>query len=364
MIKASALLREAARYSQTMSLRVDIYRNGGLLTQGVSVVGGSLTSDRTSKIRLNCTVQLARWPWEVDGIDCRRCQVWLYRGVESLGRREVLPYGRFRIDEVTRSSDGQVSLQCSGLEAYIQDARFISPRTPPYGQSTIGAIGDLIKEIRPTATVRNEATTNRTIRATAPWEKERWDAVEYLGESIGVDVYADARGDFVIHDTPSLATGQPILHLNEGEFGLVVEQKEKDTRDQVYNAAVVTGQSSDPAIPPVFGWSYVSDPQDELFFYGEFGQVPIYYSSQFFTSDAQCQAYSAELLITARAKNTSLTFTTPPTLWYLETGDLVQVDRLDGTSEVHLLQRMSGNLDVSGGLSFDTMSTKVAARLA
>lgn len=360
MLAASPLLREAARYSQTMSLRADIWNGPTLIKPNVPVVGGDMSADRASKTRLSAKLDLAMWPWEFRGINNTTCQVALYRGVESLGRREVLPHGRYRIDDIARSPGGLVSLDCSGLESYIVNGRFVKPRTPPRNSSTVGTIAELIKEILPRVRVRNEATTNRKVLATAPWARERWDAVEYLGESISAEVFADARGDFVIRNTPSLTRGTPVLRIGEGELGLLVDTSEKQTRDRVYNAAIVNGRSSDPNVPPTFGWAYVDDPADEMYFYGEFGQVPIFYSSQFFTTNAQCSAYAVELLARAKARNGSLSFVTPPTLWYLETGDLVWVDRIDGTSEIHLLQKMDGSLDEQGGIKFDTVSTKVA----
>ncbi len=362
MIKASKILQEASRLSQTFSFRADLVRNGVVVEPGLPVVSSSFTGDRTSKTRLNCDLSLALWPWQELTLNARSYRVRLYQGVTSLGFTERLMVGEFRIDRVQRYPGGSVDVSCSGLESYIIDARFLYAKTPPLKASTTRTIVELIKEILPLDTVRNESTTNRTIKATAPWQRERWDAIEYLADSISSEVFADARGGFVIRDNPTLSTGTPVIHINEGENGLLVEEMEGDTRDQVYNAASVSGMSSDPATPPVWGLATVSDPQDELYYYGPFGQVPIFYTSQFFSTNAQCVAYAKELLVTAKAKNSSLTFQTPPTLWWLEVGDLVQVDRLDGTAEVHLLQKMSGDLGGSTSLRFDTMSTKVAAR--
>lgn len=363
MLAASDLLKQASRFSQTLSLRADITRGPTVVKAGIPVVNGDLNSDRTSQTRHDGKLELAMWPWELTGIDAYTCRVNIYRGVESLGIKEVLQIASLRIDEIDRAPGGRVSLSCSGLENYIVDARFIVPRTPPRGSSTTATISSLIREVLPTITVRNEVTTNRLITAVAPWDLERMDAVDLLSSSINAETFADAKGQFVIKDIPSLLTGTPVITLNEGDYGLLVDTADKDTRDQVYNAASVSGMSTDPDTPPVWGWAYVSDPLDPLYYYGEFGQVPIFHTSQFYTTDAQCTAYAGTLLAIARAKNASLSFTTPTTLWWLEVGDLVQVARADGTTEVHLLQKMKGGLGVDGGIKFDTLATKVATRL-
>lgn len=362
MLKASQVMRDAANYSQTLSLHAEITRGGDVIYNDLKISSGSLTGDRTSNTRYNAKVTLAVWPWEVPDIDNQTCRIRITRGVTSLGYIEELQVFQGRVDEVTRGPGGEVSLDCSGLEAYIVDGRFLSPRTPPRGTSTTGEIVSLIREILPDEPVRVECTTNRAITASAPWARERWDAIDSLSASIGAETFSDARG-FVIRDTPSLSVGQPVVNISEGDHPLVVDINEKSSRDQVYNAASVSGQSSDPNQPPVWGWAYINDPNDPLYFYGPFGQVPIFYSSQFFSTTAQCNAYAAELLVTAQAKNETLTFTTPPSLWWLEVGDLAQLDRLNGETAVVLLQKMNGGLGYGDGIKFDTMSSKVAARL-
>lgn len=363
MLAASTLLKQAATTSQTMSIRADLMRGNTVVQSNLKVTGGSISADRSRIVRLQGSLEIAAWPWEPLDFGVNVHRVRIYRGVESLGVREVLPVGTFRIDSIDRSRvGGGMSLDLSGLEAYIDDARFMVPRTPPRNTTTTRAITALIREVLPTVPVRVQASRNKMVQATAPWERERWDAVDYLAKSIDCEVFVNGRGEFVIRNTPSL-TGTPVLVIKEGENGLLVDVQEKYSRDQVYNAASVSGQSSDPKIPPVHGEAKVLTVGDELNFNGDFGQVPIFYSSNAFTTAAQCSNYAAVLLAQARTANATLTFETPPTLWWLEVGDLVAVQRLDGTTELHLLD--TAELDLAGDagdMKFDTVSSKVAVR--
>lgn len=363
MISVSPLMREAAPLSQTIGIRADLMRGDTVLSppDGLKVVGGGINADRTRLVRLQGSVELAYWPWEQleFGVNVHRIRLW--RGVESLGRREILPIGTFRVDEITRSVGGGVKVTLSGLEAYIADARFMTPRTPPRGTSTTRTITNLIREVLPNATVRVEATRDKLVQATAPWDRERWDAIDALAKSIDCNVFADARGDFVIRDIPSLI-GAPVITIKEGEYGLLVDVEENNSRDQVYNAASVSGQSSDPNIPPVHGEASVTDPADELYFYGDFGQVPIFYVSNTFTASYQCAAYAAKLLAEARAANATLKFSSLPTLWWLEVDDLAAVQRLDGTLELHLLDTGAVDLTVNADMQFTTVSNKTVVR--
>lgn len=369
MIPASLLLQEAARYSQTLSVQVDIYRGSTPLHLGVPVVDGSIKSDRTGTIRLNADVTLAFTEYEATGIDTRRCSFRISRGVESLGYVERSPMGRFRVDDVSRDELGLVQLSGSGRETYVVDARFLQPRTPPRGQSTVKTITDLIKEALPSARVRQRNTQDRPVTATAPWEMERFEAIQALADSIQAEVYSDYTGDFIIADVPDLVNGVPVYVVNEGDAGVLISRSEKDTRDTVYNAMSVHGSSSDPNVLPVWGWAYDDDPTSETYYYanpdgpgGGFGQVPKFYASQFFTADSQCEATARSMLAYALAGNRSLSFSSIP-LAFLETGDLVQVDMFDGTKEIHLLEKSDCSLDVGGGMKFDTLASKIPARI-
>lgn len=369
MIPASLLLQEAARYSENLSVQVDIYRGSTLIHAAVPVVAGKISSDRTADIRLNADVTLAFTEYDATGIDTRRCSFRISRGVESLGYVERSPMGRFRVDQVSRSEMGQVELSGSGREAYLVDGRFLQPRTPPRGQSTVKTISDLITEILPQARVRQRNTQDRAVTAISPWDQERFTAIRALGDSINAEVYCDYTGDFIIADVPDLVNGVPVYVVNEGDAGVLLSRSEKDVRDTVYNAMSVSGSSSDPNVLPVWGWAYDADPNSDTYYYadpdgpgGGFGQVPKYYTSQFFTDDSQCTATAQSMLAYALAGNRTLSFSSIP-LTFLETGDLVQVDMFNGTKEIHLLEKSSCSLDVGGGMDFETLASKIPVRL-
>jgi hypothetical protein len=366
VLKASALLQQAARYSRTLSARVDIYSGITPLYANVPVVSGSIKGDRDSRTRLNADVILALAPNEGRDINVHKCRFKVHRGIESIGISERMQLGEFRIDELSRDESGLIDINGSGLESYVIDARFIRPRTPPKGTSTIGFIIQLIHEVMPSVPVRILTTNDALITATAPWDSERWDAVEAMAQSIQAEVYANALGEFVIADAPNLLSEVPVYLVNEGEGGVLVTRKNKDTRDQVYNAVSVSGSSTDPNVLPVWAWAYDNDPLSPMYYWadpllGGFGQVPRFFESQFFTTEAQCQRTADNLLAQSLAANKALTFSTVP-LGFLEAGDTVTVQLLDGTYENHLLQSFTCTLDVVGTYDADTLSSKVIAR--
>jgi hypothetical protein len=371
VISVSPLFREAMAYPWTGASRVDVIRSGVVVAGNVPIESGKYTADRTSKIRLSVDVNIVEPPGEPIDIDIYTCRLRVYSGVTSLGHAEWIQLGEFRIDEIDRDESGSIAVKASGLEAYVIDDRFVQPRTPPWGASTVGEIEALIQESLPGQRVIRRGTRDLLVRATAPWDKERWDAIDALATTIDATVYVDHLGEFVITDAPQpglwipdpfgATTGTPVMTLDEGPGGVLVSRKEVDTRDQVYNAMSVYGDSSDPAVPPVFGWAYDDDPSSPTYYYGPFGKVTKFYSSSFFTTNAQCQSTAAAMLALALAPHSSLSFQAAP-IPFLEVDDLVAVRTLSGNLEMHLLDKLDWDFGPGGELSVDTRSSKVAAR--
>jgi hypothetical protein len=357
VIPVSALHREAVRYSRTLLVTVDIYRAGVPLYLDEPVIGGNYSNDRTSKTRLTSTVTIARNSWEATGIDAKLCRFVVKRGITSIGVADQVTLGTFRVSEVDRSTSGQITLRGDGLEIYIDDARFLTPRTPSFGLSTVQQIKDLITEVLPTATVVARNTTDRQVLATAPWDRERFEAAQTMAGTINSEVFVNYTGNFIIADLPDPTKGVPVAWFDEGNGEVLVDRKETETRDRVYNAISVQGSSTDPNTPPVWAWAYDSDPASDTYFYGPYGQVPMFFTSQFFTTTAQCQATADSMLAAALAENKTLSFNGMP-IDFLESGDLVGVRLSDGTMEGHILQKISYTLGVEGGFGADTLSYK------
>lgn len=360
MIKVSTLFRNAMAASWTPATRVDILRGSTVVSSNVPVVGGSYEADTTTTTRLKTSLELANTPEFPVVVDSRQYRVRVYSGITSLGFSEWIQLGEFRVDEVNSEDTGRVKIQASGLEAYVIDDRFIKPRTPPYRASTLGEIRQLILESAPWATVVYATTKDQRIMATAPWDKERWDAIEALGKSLNIETFVDHTGRFIIADVPPVIGGVPVMTIDEGPGGVLLTRNTVDTRDQVYNAVSVSGQSTDPNVPPVWGWAYDNNPASDTWYYGNFGKVTKFYSSSFFTSNAQCITTAEKMLPLAAVHNNQLFFLTAP-IPFLEVGDIIAVRALSGDMEVHQLTRLSWNY--GGGsdnrLSAETVSYKV-----
>jgi len=337
---------------------VDVVRGGVPILQDVKVVSGTVASDRTSKTRWSSSLVLGLEPWEAVDINVFDTRVRVFYGIDSIGTRELLQLGEYRVDDMSRENTGQLSLTLSGLEQYIIDDQFLRPRVPPYGVSTIMAISQLVLESILRIRVHGECTYDALVTATAPWEKDRMGAVLQLGDSIHAEAFCDHDGIFVIRDYPDLLNGVPVFHINQGNSGVMTSVGVTNSRDRVYNAVSVFGESSDQAIPPVWAWTRDTNPGSPTYWDGEFGHVPRFYSSQFLTTEEQCQSTADSMLLEALAHNRTVKFGSS-SIPFLEAGDIVLADTPDGFIEKHLIN--STELDLGAGtMSMTTLATKAA----
>jgi hypothetical protein len=131
----------------------------------------------------------------------------------------------------------------------------------------------------------------------------------------------------------------------------------KKSRDKVYNAMVCTGQSSDPKVPPVWAMAIDNNPASPTYYYGPFGQVPKFFSSQFLTTTAQCLATAKSMLVEALGANEQLSVQALP-LTFLEPGDLITVEESKGVMVRRILEKISFVADYDAAVDIDTLSPK------
>jgi len=363
MIPASSLLQEAVRYSHNRFARVNITHHGVAAPTDpesfdIPVIKGKVTDDRGSGVRRTADLTIGLYPWQNVHIDVYNCRFTIELGFDSIGRTEFVQIGEYRVEEVNRTSEGLLMISGAGLESYVMDARFIRPRSPSTGTSTVASIQQLITEVVPRAKFRNDATHDATVTKTAPWERDRWRALDSLCESIDTELRVSGDGTFVLMDRPDLLNGTPVYIANIGDGGIVMSDTVASTRDKVYNAVAVNGKQDDKN--EAFGWAYDNDPASPTYWFGEFGQVPRFYSSQFLTDNTMCTNTANSMLAESRSENRQVSFS-GASMPFLESGDLVTLQLHDGSYENHIIQKTSMVLEATGftGIDADTLATKV-----
>ena len=385
---------EAFRYSHTKAAVLVVFSGSTQVSENddpLGISGGSITVDRNQKARrsLSCTVPLTqwqdpgqRWPWEdpvpIDVFQTR-IEVWL--GYDLGAYLEVVPAGTFRVDELGRTSNGELSISGTSLESYvIENTVLDESEYAKAGDNCIDSIKALITACFSTTdapvfdvTPAAQAMAGVTL-ATDLAVGDRWDLIESYAFAIDCAVYCAPDGKFRIDRIPDVDAGKPVWRINEGADGVLVSMSTNVTRDPMYNGVQVITQSSDSGVPPISGKMVtVADlPGHPLAgimdWGGKFGKKPFVYtdSSGMLTTSADCNRKAEALLKEMLAEERTLDLSAIPNP-ALEPDDIVEIltyHPVTGAEiiEKHMLTTMTIPLGL-GEWSAGTLSNKTSEDL-
>jgi hypothetical protein len=270
-------------------------------------------------------------------------EIFVRRGIlYGNGVTEWCSLGYYRIQSPSQDDapDGEIKITGKDRMAGIIDGRPVAVRqydpSATYGQ----VMAELVTEVYPAATIEwDDATDVGTIGRAIILEDNRYGLLNDMVASLGKIWYWDYRGILVIRDAPDEST-QPAWDVNAGEDGVLVKASRSLTRDRVYNAVVASGESTNDE-PPVRGVAVDGNPDSPTYFYGRFGPVPEYYTSQFLTTSGQATQAASSMLRTKLGLPYNMGLDAVPNP-ALEPYDVVRVDYGSQTGpENHLLQSVT-----------------------
>lgn len=329
----------------------------------LTLTGGRVRCDRTSQTRWSADVTAT---YE-SGAEVSPYGDWvrIYRAVQLLRDTPVeVPWGVYRVEQVDRHALDGVGLTLSGLESAIQDARFPQPRTI-YGVART-VVEDLVGEAVGGVAISWHGSGGDTTLDSVTETEDRWGLLAgssepSVAESLGVEMFFDARGRFRVVDVPS--TADEAAWDATAVAGVLVKSTATDTRDGVVNLWVVTGERSDgkPPVGPAFAWD--DRPGSPTFAGrnplhggrpGPFGLVTGYYSSPLLRTDYMCAHAADTRLRNSIGARRQVDFTAVQHPG-LEAGDTVAVKVPDGI-ERHLVDSWVADL-ASGVMTCRTRTT-------
>lgn len=319
----------------------------------------SVTADRTAQVRRTCAVVLApETPRGLTGVTVQGGYLQLDVGLDYLdGTTELIPQGLFRLDaEDTERPVGGLALQGYGREKVILDDEFMRPRTEA-NSSGQDLIEQLLLESVPDAVVVRRASRDAPISRTT-WETDRWGAIDgddaSIARALGVEVWADGRGRFVISDVPTLSDA-PVWTVDAGGGGVLVSARTATSTAGAYNVVVAVGDASDGTVP--VGPVIVEDlgAMSPTRVGGPFGRRVRHYSSPLLRTAGQADTAARSLLANGLGTTQGLSFTSVPNA-ALEPGDVVLVAPEDEAPSLHIIDKIT--LSSSGAMSCDTRSTR------
>lgn len=259
---------------------------------------GQVTDDATSQVRWQLDADLS-------GIEVSRIQLSpfgvLLRArvgmVFSPDDIEWAPMGLYRCTVTDRMHRGSItSVTAESFEASLIDDEFTSVRQFP-AQAASQLITTLIRETLPSARVQFTAA-DENMPAFVTEDESRWNVIDgktdapSVARAVGARVATDRIGTFLVSPTPSLEDKE-VGTVDDGPGGLLVESRERLTREGVYNRVAVRGESSDPDVPPVGPFLVEDDdPLSPTYaradpLQGGYGPVTYHYASPLITNQVQ-----------------------------------------------------------------------------
>lgn len=313
-------------------------------TEVLPHTGGEVVVDRGQAVRRSCTVQIddvSLIPTTAaDKLTVYGAQLLIYRGLEhDDGLREMVPVGVFRIDEVAGDLDvGPVEIHGSGVESYVVDDQFTSPRRLASATSAVAGIASLIQETLPAAVVTSQVTDSSVGNRTWDREDDRWEACRELATAIGAEVYADADGQFTIKTLPDVSADTVVWEVAAGESGALISAVRGMSRDGTYNSVTAFGENTEDNTAPVSATVEDTDPTSPTYV-GTFGRVTRFYSSPTLTTVNACTSAATAILRDRAKPNATCDLTALPNP-ALEPGDVIRAVYANGFRELHQIHSL------------------------
>lgn len=344
------------------AVAVDGFQSG-VTPSGVEMklIDGEVELDATADIRGAGSVVLAE-PWPTGRnltLAPYGSELFLARGVD-LGGAGVLwaPLGYFRVSEIEQddTAKGPVGLSLEDRMSTIIDSRFMAPRQWLQGTPVGDIVEEVVREIYPLAEIMydDDSYLSELGRALIA-EESRYEVLLTLATGLGKVVYWDGQGRLIFETIPD--ESEPTWYVNAGPNGVMVESKRSLSREDVYNAVVVTGEGADQ-ITPVRAVAYDAQESSPTFFGGAFGRVPRFYSSPFITTQPQAESAAVNLLRQSLGAPYDVGVSAVPNP-ALKPYDVIRVVYNDGTRELHIVEKVTIPLTVGAALDISTRQSTI-----
>lgn len=368
-----ATYRDALARPHTVYNRVDVLARDGTLLysgqvgRGLPFEDGSVRATLNSRVArvLSLSVDRSWFPLLPNGdFDTGGLlapfgnRLRAYRGI-TYGDGTVVSFPVFygRIEQVSMSDSGQMSLSANDLAADVVDAQFETPQSS-FTTNTISAeFRRLIRGALPDATFGTSDLTGVKIPAVA-WQNDRAQALDDMSATVSMTWYPLADGSFVQRLTPWTKPGQTAqVMLTDGtsppaNVGAVMAGWTISvSRTGVYNSVVFTSERQDGS-GPVHAAVRDLDRASPTYFLGPFGQKPLLIQNQTALTQSQCLSAAQANLKAAKAITQTWDPVTIVPDASLELGDVVG-GRAEGAASTQVITGFTLPLREGGNMSLN-----------
>lgn len=150
----------------------------------------------------------------------------------------------------------------------------------------------------------------------------RWEAMNQIAGAFGYELFFDAQGYLVMREYLDPLTAPLGYTLLTGVFSNLVTYQKSLNDSRIYNHILVTGESSDGEVNPVWAEALNTEPSSPTRI-SEIGDRLYEYSSSFITTEAQAQDVADKFLRLHALEEFDLNFSSIALPW-LDVGEIVQ----------------------------------------
>lgn len=331
MIDATDRFKRSIVHDHVMKTVVDVHEaDGTLLYEDLRITEGNLQIDDV-EIRTNATFTVndpALTPSDTNellrpGKELRPRRGIVYPdGTEELIELGVLGIASVRIDD---SGDGY-NLR---IDSYDR-ARKVQRAAMPKDWHTVNNtyVTDEIQRILeyrlPSVKCNFPDIDYLTTRHLLAQGEDPWKYCRQLAAAIGYDLYFDRFGEVVLENVSEDPEDPVWTFEDDVDLSTLIYIFKQYTDEKSYSRVVVTGESSSGN--PVRAEAIDDDPFSATYIYGDFGDVPYFYTSSLIKTSAQAsQAAYRQLFKTVGFTEVLELLVGPNPI--LELGDLIAVNR-------------------------------------
>ncbi len=312
LLSPSASFYSALAFSQKVRSTASLFFDGELVAENLPVTGGSVDFDRTRGTRRTTqgieVVSIdgdgrSLVPTSVrDRLAPYGAEVVLNRGIELDGQMKLAPLGYLRISEVEVVNER--NFVTIGLTAYdrsrtISRARFIDTWVAINGTSYLTAMQDIVNYALPGTEiiVEGEVVTSTTPLLVYEGQSDPWEILTKMATSIGSEIFFKPDGTLVVRPEPDPHADSAIdrgFVIGEETCRLLKVSKQLSDSPG-YNGVVVVGNP--PNLAPVRAVYWDEAEGSPTHYLGPYGKVPMFYTSEYITTEEQAYAAARALFL-------------------------------------------------------------------
>jgi hypothetical protein len=182
------------------------------------------------------------------------------------------------------SGGAKIQIKAETLPRNIANSKFIAPTSPPASATVVSEVKRLLTDIMPVTVATG--VVDQSVPTSLVYPDDRLNAVQDLCKRIGCDYRTNGSGQLEIYPIQQA----PVWTLAPGAEGFLVDVKRTMKGDGLYNVFVADGTANQQ---PVRGIATITG--GPLRVNGPHGTYPVFYSSQMITTQAQADAYAAQM---------------------------------------------------------------------